>query len=69
MNSIYQDLITKVSQELSQKFLTREPNLVERARLFDADIAEITRQIGLETTTMVLEQLRDDLVKKNAPMG
>ena len=66
MKTDYQALITAVSTEVANTFLATEDNLAARAPLLDADIAEITRQIGAETTKKVLEQVRDDLVKKNS---
>ena len=65
MEPAYQELIAAVSTEVATTFLANEDNLAARATLLDADIAEITRQIGVETTKKVLEQVRDDLVKKN----
>jgi len=65
MKNDYQNMITEVSQQIANTFLQHEENLAARAGLVDADIAEITRQIGLETTKIVFEQVRDDLVKKN----
>jgi hypothetical protein len=65
MNSDYQDIIEQVSTEIAKKMLDTEENLTARARFLDADISEITRQIGLTTTTRVCEQLRDDAIKKN----
>jgi hypothetical protein len=66
METDYQELIAAVSAEVAKTFLANEDNLAARATLLDADIAEITRQIGAETTKKVLEQVRDDLVKKNS---
>ena len=65
MDTEYQEIISKVSQEIAKTFLEKEKGVAARARLIDTDIAEITRQIGLETTQRVLEHVRDDLVKKN----
>jgi hypothetical protein len=65
MKKDYQDMITEVSKQIANTFLQHEENVAARAVLVDADIAEITRQIGLETTKIVFEQVRDDLVKKN----
>ena len=64
MHQDYQELIDEVSQQIAQTFLDHEANVAQRALLIDADIAEITRQIGLTTTQMVLEQSREHLVKK-----
>jgi hypothetical protein len=38
--------------------------LPKRAVLVDQDIGKIVKQIGLETTTIVLEKIRDELVSK-----
>lgn len=65
MNQDYQEIISRVSEELSKKFLEKEENIAARAVILDADISEITRQIGLETTKIVLGNACDKLVKKN----
>lgn len=65
MQEDYQEIITKVSKHVAKVFLQHEDNLAVRATLLDADIAELTRQIGVETTKIVIEQVRDELVKKN----
>lgn len=64
MNKDYQTIITKVSQQIAKTFLQHEENLAARATLVDTDISEITRQIGLETTKIIFEHVRNDLVKK-----
>lgn len=69
MNQDYQELITNVSHQIAQEFLDHETNLAQRALLLDADIAEITREIGLETTKIVLEHSRAQLVKKTNRKG
>jgi hypothetical protein len=66
MENAYKAMIARVSAQVATTFLSHEDNLAARATLLDADIAEITRQIGAETTRIVLEQVRDDLVKKNS---
>lgn len=65
MNADYQHIIDDVSAEIAQKILDTEHNLTTRARCIDTDISAITRQIGLTTTTLVCEQLRDEAIKKN----
>lgn len=65
MENAYTEMIATVSAQVATTFLSHENNLAARATLLDADIAEITRQIGAEATRIVLEQVRDDLVKKN----
>jgi len=63
----YQSIIKAVSDELSEKFIRVEQNLAKRAPLIDQDIAEIVREIGLETTKKVFEKTRDSLVLKKTP--
>lgn len=65
MKTDYQKLIAAVSTEVAKTFFTNENNLAARATLLDADIADITRQIGAETTRLVLEHVCEELVKKN----
>lgn len=66
MKNDYQEIIATVSTQIAKTFLSQENNLAARATLLDADIADITRQIGAETTKLVLEHVRDDLGKKNS---
>lgn len=54
MNKKYQGLVRRVSSQIADEFSAGENNLENRALLVDADIAEITRQIGLETTERVI---------------
>ena len=60
----YQEIITKVSEELAQKISAEEKGLAQRATLLDRDIAGIVKEIGLETTKRVLENTRDQIVEK-----
>ena len=60
----YQEIITKVSEKLAQKISAEEKGLAQRATLVDGDIAEIVKEIGLETTKRVLEKTRDQIVVK-----
>ncbi len=53
----YEALISQVSQEIAERFLSLEGNIAQRAVFVDADIAEITRQIGLETTQHIYEKV------------
>lgn len=69
VNQAYQELIDNVSRQIAQIFFTHESHVTQRALLVDADIAEITRQIGLKTTQIVLADSRDALVKKNNQKG
>lgn len=63
----YEQIIKAVSEELSEKIICEEPDLAKRAPLVDQDVAEIVREIGLETTKRVLEKTRDKLVLKKTP--
>lgn len=60
----YQEIILSVSSQIAQEFLNKETNLVQRSNFLDADIAEITRGIGLETTRIVYEQLERQITSK-----
>jgi len=55
--SKYEGFIRQVSQELAARFISQEDTSAERARFIDADIAELTRHIGLETTKGIYEQM------------
>ena len=63
----YEQIIKAVSEELSEKIMCEEEDLVKRAPLIDQDVAEIVGEIGLETTKRVLEKTRDKLVLKKTP--
>jgi len=63
----YEHIIKAVSEELSEKIMSEEQDLPKRAPLVDQDVAEIVREIGLETTKRVLEKTRDKLVLKKTP--
>jgi len=63
----YEQIIKAVSEELSEKIMCEEQDLAKRAPLVDQDVAEIVREIGLETTKRVLEKTRDKLVLKKTP--
>jgi S-adenosylmethionine/arginine decarboxylase-like enzyme len=60
----YDDIIKAISQQVAEEFFSRENELSKRAILLDQDIARIVKQIGLETTKIVLEKIRDELVSK-----
>ncbi len=62
--ALYQEIILSVSSQIAQEFLNKETNLVQRSSFLDADIAEITRGIGLETTRIVYEQLEKQITSK-----
>jgi hypothetical protein len=69
MNAVYQDLVTQFSDQLVDVLCAQESGLARRACLIDADIAEITTQIGLQTTQKLLERVRDQEVKKTTKPG
>ena len=60
----YQEIIRTISEQISQAFLAKESNIAKRARFLDADIAEITRQVGLEATKKIYENSAKELVNK-----
>jgi hypothetical protein len=68
MKEKYQEMIKDVSIRLAEAVLNNEPDLAKRALLSDGDISEITRQIGAESTKMILEktveQCSDEKKKK-----
>lgn len=68
-NDAYQEVIKSVSGQIAREFLRNETNLEHRALLLDADIAEITRQIGLETTKIVIGDTLDRLTEKKKLRG
>jgi len=66
MNKKYQDVVRRVSIQIADEFLAAENDLEKRALLPDADIAEITGQIGSETTEIILgNTLRQCAEKKS----
>ena len=52
----YQEIIEEVSRKLSDKIMSEEKNLPQRATLIDRDIANIVQDIGLKTCKQVLEK-------------
>ena len=65
----YEALISSISQEIAEKFLSLEENIPQRALFIDADIAEITRLIGLETTQHVYEKVLKQQVDQKKTKG
>ncbi len=62
----YDKIISIVSKKLAKEFLSKEKGLNQRTLLLDADIAEITRKIGVETCKDIYEEiLKDQVYKKN----
>ncbi len=62
--SCYQEIITEVSNKLAKKILSEEKDLAQQAIFLDKDIAELVREIGLQTVQKVLENTRDEIVVK-----
>ena len=63
----YEELISQISQEIAERFVSQEDNLSQRALFVDADISELTRQIGLETTKRVYEKVLKQEVRQKKP--
>jgi len=63
----YEALISQISQEIAERFVSQEDNLSQRALFVDADISELTRQIGLETTKRVYEKVLNQEVRQKKP--
>ena len=64
MKDSYQEMVRSVSEQVAKKFLENESDLAKRALFLDADIAEITRKIGLEATKIIYENTQNQLIKK-----
>lgn len=64
--NVYQKIIDEVSDKLSKEILSKEENLARRATTIDGDIAGILKNIGLETWKKVIDETRDEIIKKNA---
>lgn len=62
----YQEIIDEVSSKIADKILSEEKKLTQRATLIDRDVADIVQDIGLKTCKKVLEQTRDEIVKKKS---
>ena len=58
----YDELISKVSKKLAEEILKNEKGLDKKALLLDADIAEITRKIGLETVQKIYDSIIEEHV-------
>lgn len=58
----YDEIISKLSKKLAKEILNNEKELNKRALLLDADIAEITRKIGLETVQQIYESILEQRV-------
>lgn len=62
--NVYQKIIDEVSQKLSKEILSNEKNLAQRATTLDGDIDSILQNIGLETWKKIIDETRDEIVKK-----
>lgn len=65
----YEALISQISQEIAERFVSQEDNISKRALFVDAEISELTRQIGLETTKRVYEEVLNQEVRQKKPKG
>ncbi len=65
----YQDVIDEISCKLANKILRTENDLANRALNLDRDIADQLQSIGQQTTRMVLEKVRDELVENKKSQG
>ena len=63
----YEELVKEISKKLSEKILQEEGDLTARMKTIDADIADIVREVGLQTSKLVIEKTRDDKVAKKKP--
>lgn len=60
----YQKIIDEVSKKLAGEILTNEKDLAKRARSIDGDIASLLKDVGIKTCKQVIEETRDEIVKK-----
>ncbi len=60
----YQEIIKEVSNRLAEKILKEEKDIAQKALFIDNDIAELVREIGLQTVQKVLENTVDEIVAK-----
>jgi hypothetical protein len=68
-NEIYEEIISEVSDKLSEKIIGTEINLAKRATFIDKDIKEIVQEVGLLTTQKVLEDTCEKIVLKKKAEG
>lgn len=62
----YQKIIDDVSKKLAGEILSKEKDLAKRATTIDGDIANILKDVGLKACKQVIQETRDEIVKKNA---
>ncbi len=65
----YEELITTVGKRVAESFLANEEDISRRSLLLHADISEITRRIGLETTKIIHEETLAEHINKKKPKG
>lgn len=63
----YDEIISILGKKLAKEIVKNEKDLDKRALLLDADIAEITRKVGLETIKEIYESMIEKhvVLKKN----
>lgn len=65
----YDEIVARVSKEITEQFLKQEKDISKRALLIDGDISEITRKIGSETVSRIYEEELKKHVEKKKPQG
>ena len=63
----YADLVAEISKQLAEKILLEEGDLSARVKTIDGDIAVVVRDIGLQTSKLVLQKTCDEKVAKKKP--
>jgi hypothetical protein len=63
----YADLVVEISKQLAEKILLEEGDLSARVKTIDGDIAVVVRDIGLQTSKLVLQKTCDEKVAKKKP--
>jgi hypothetical protein len=63
----YVGFVAEVSKQLAKKILQEEGDLSARARTIDGDIAGLVREIGLQTSKLVLQETCEEKVAKKKP--
>jgi hypothetical protein len=69
MQGDYEDLIEKMGKEIAEAILDREPELTERARLIDKDVADILRRAGQATMILIFAVLGAQLTEEAKAAG
>lgn len=63
----YEELISLIGKKIAEAFLSNEKDISRRSLLLDADVAEITRRIGLEATKIIIEETMAEHIRKKKP--